>query len=157
MLFQKIMWRGDSGPPEAPNGSQRAPCCWLFFITTWFLFKGFELSPNNWPCEGGLHLRAHNWPDAQDIYVRLLENQQVNLGNKSSVGPRELGDIRDQPALKPDVSMSIRSSVNKTQSELSQCLIQGNAQIGSRAYLGAVGPLNLVAVIKISLYSMCLA
>lgn len=158
MLFQKIMQQGDSRPPKATNGSQRALCCWLF-ITTWFLFKGFELSPNNWPCEGGLCLRAHNWPDAQDIYVRLLENQQVNLGSKSSVGLQELGDRRVLPALKSDISMSIlsRSNVDETQSELSQCLIQGKAEIGSGAYLGTVDPLNLVAFIKLSLYSMCLA
>lgn len=116
MLFQKIMQRGDSRPPKATNGSQRALCCWLF-ITTWFLFKGFELSPNNWPCERGLHLRAHNWLDAPDICVRLLEDQQVNLGSKSSVGLWELGDRRVLLALKPEVSMSILSRGNMDETE----------------------------------------
>lgn len=75
------------------------------------------------------------------------------------MGLRELGDRRVLPALKSDISMSIlsRSNVDETQSELSQCLIQENAEIGSREYLGMVDPLNLVAVIKLSLYSMCLA
>lgn len=65
----------------------REPCASGFHIRRLVLINDFELFSDNWPC-------ARNWSNAQNSYVRVLENQQVDLGSKSCVGSQVLEERR---------------------------------------------------------------